>query len=199
MIQNDPRCGIDLLFFVSKISRGEAAGRGAGPPAPCAVTVTVDIIIEDIRWADLQAIADTACSAALKAVDLTPANFEISVLACDDTRIAALNADFRQKGTPTNVLSWPSEERAAARDGDWPARPHLPVDAELGDIAISYDTCLREAAAADILFDHHVTHLMVHGTLHLLGFDHIRDGDAALMERLETEILGKLDIPDPYL
>ena len=72
------------------------------------------------------------------------------------------------------------------------------MDAELGDIAISYDTCAREAADAGIPFDHHVTHLIVHGTLHLLGFDHVRDADGTLMEGFESEILGKLDIPDPY-
>lgn len=156
-------------------------------------------MIEDPRWADLQPLADRACTAALTGAGLDPSAFEISVLACDDTRIATLNEDFRQKGQPTNVLSWPSEERGAMAEGDMPDPPQLPMDAELGDIAISYDTCAAEAAAAGKPFDHHVIHLMVHGTLHLLGFDHIRDGDAALMEGLETEILGKLDIPDPYL
>ena len=72
------------------------------------------------------------------------------------------------------------------------------MDCELGDIAISYDTCAREAAEAGKPFDFHVIHLIVHGTLHLLGYDHERDGDATLMEGLEVEILGKLDIPDPY-
>jgi probable rRNA maturation factor len=110
-----------------------------------------------------------------------------------------LNADFRQKGTPTNVLSWPSNERGAEADGDMPVQPQLPQDAELGDIAISYDTCAREAAQSGTPFADHVTHLIVHGTLHLLGFDHLRDLDGALMEGLETEILGKLDIADPYL
>ena len=79
-----------------------------------------------------------------------------------------------------------------------PLPPKLPMDAELGDIAISYDTCAREAAQAGTPIDHHVTHLIVHATLHLLGFDHVRDADATLMEGFETEILGKLDIPDPY-
>ena len=159
--------------------------------------MSVEILIEDDRW-DLGAIAPRAVEAALIGAGLDPSAFEVSLLACDDARIAALNADFRQKGTPTNVLSWPSDERGAMADGEMPLPPQLPMDTELGDIAISYDTCAAEAAAAGKPFDHHVTHLLVHGTLHLLGFDHERPRDAALMEGLETEILGKLDIPDPY-
>lgn len=160
--------------------------------------MTVDIICEDTRWGDLEALAGCAVEAALSGVGLEPSAFEVSLLACDDARIAALNADFRHKGQPTNVLSWPSDERGAMAEGEMPVLPALPKDAELGDIAISYDTCAREAAEAGKPFEDHVTHLIVHGTLHLLGFDHIRDGDATLMEGLETEILGKLDIPDPY-
>jgi len=162
------------------------------------VTAQVDILIEDDRWTSLEPLATGACTAALVCVGLDPSDFEVSILACDDIRIAALNADFREKGTATNVLSWPSDERGALQDGDRPISPNLPMDAELGDIAISYDTCAREAAEAGKPFDEHVTHLIVHGTLHLLGFDHVREKDGDLMERFETEILGKLDIPDPY-
>lgn len=162
------------------------------------MTAQIDILIEDDRWATLEPLAQSACDAALVGAGLDPSEFEISILACGDERIAALNADFRQKGTATNVLSWPSDERAAEAEGDMPIPPNLPMDAELGDIAISYDTCAREAADAGTPFDDHVTHLIIHGTLHLLGFDHVRDGDARLMEGLETEILGKLDISDPY-
>lgn len=163
------------------------------------MTVTLEISVEDDRWATgFTDLAAAACTAALAGVHLDPALFEISILACDDTRIAQLNADFRQKGKATNVLSWPSDERGAPAPGERPDPPCLPMDAELGDIAISFDTCAREAAEAGTPFDHHVTHLMVHATLHLLGFDHIHDADAELMEGLEVEILGKLDIPNPY-
>ncbi len=159
----------------------------------------VECVIEDSRWVGLDALADRAAVAALSSVGLEASAFEIGLLACDDNRICVLNADFRQKGTATNVLSWPSSERGADDDGDMPVQPQLPQDAELGDIAISYDTCAREAAQSGRPFADHVTHLIVHGTLHLLGFDHVRDADAAVMEGLEAEILGKLDIPDPYL
>ena len=158
----------------------------------------VDVLIEDDRWGDLTPIADRATAAVLIGLGMEPSVFEISVLACDDQRIAALNADFRNKATPTNVLSWPAMDRGVAVDGEMPLTRQPGIDAELGDIAISYDTCKQEADLAGIAFDDHVTHLLVHGTLHLLGFDHIRDMDAALMEGLETEILGKMGISDPY-
>jgi len=155
----------------------------------------VETIIEDERWAEagLEPLAERACAAALDHLGIDGA--EISLLACDDTRIAALNADFRGKPVPTNVLSWPSEERGAEAPG---GEPLPPEDLELGDIAIAFETCAREAVAADKPFADHVTHLLVHGTLHLLGYDHIEDKDAGLMEALEVEILGKLGIADPY-
>jgi probable rRNA maturation factor len=160
--------------------------------------MTVDCIIEDPRWAELEALATTATDAALTRLGLEPSVFEISVLACDDTRIAALNSDFRSKAKPTNVLSWPSDERGAAVDGEMPVAPQIGPDNELGDIAIAYDTCAREAEEAGKSMRDHTLHLLVHGTLHLLGFDHERDRDATLMEGLETEILGKLGLRDPY-
>jgi probable rRNA maturation factor len=162
----------------------------------------VDCLIEDHRWeqVDLEALAETACAAALEGIGLDPAAFEISLLGCSDARIADLNADFRGKPKPTNVLSWPSEERGAARPGDRPKAPRRdPMGpTELGDIAIAWETCMREAQAGGRTTADHVTHLLVHGTLHLLGYDHETDPDAALMEGLETEILGKMGVADPY-
>ncbi|WP_298498224.1 rRNA maturation RNase YbeY [uncultured Maritimibacter sp.] len=156
--------------------------------------MVVDLVIEDERWEafGLEALAERAVSATLadRAVE-----GEVALLACDDTRIADLNSEFRQKGQPTNVLSWPSEERGAVAPG---GAPYPPTDEELGDIAIAYDTCEREASEQGKSMEHHVTHLLVHGTLHLLGYDHIDDKDADLMENLEVEILGKLGIADPY-
>lgn len=162
-----------------------------------------DTIIEDERWDTVafEEVAETAAQATLAHLGLKAEGFEIAVLACDDAKIAVLNADFRDKTSATNVLSWPSEERGAQRDGDTPEPPHhagpAPVE-ELGDIAISYDTCAREATRDHKDMSAHVMHLMVHGTLHLLGYDHIRDKDATLMEAHEVAILGKLGLPDPY-
>ena len=162
--------------------------------------MTVDCIIEDPRWADVdfEALAESASDAALMRLGLEPSVFEVSVLACDDMRIATLNADFRDKAKATNVLSWPSVERAASIPGEMPVVPSVGGDTELGDIAIAYETCAREAVAQDKTLKIHVTHLIVHGTLHLLGYDHENEPDAALMEGLETEILGNLGLPDPY-
>mgnify|MGYP005992599593 CR=1 FL=1 len=115
-------------------------------------------------------------------------------------RIADLNADFRGKPTPTNVLSWPAEERGAATDGDLPlaVEPDFDGALELGDIAIAYDTCAREAIDANKSLEDHLRHLVVHGVLHLLGYDHIRDLDATVMEALEVEILGNMGLDNPY-
>ncbi|MEM1374671.1 MAG: rRNA maturation RNase YbeY [Pseudomonadota bacterium] len=151
----------------------------------------IDVILEDDRWDGLEALARPAAAAVLARMATTG---EIVIMGCDDARIAALNADFRGKPQPTNVLSWPSEERAAEKDGDWP----LKAQGELGDIAIAYETCQREADAQGKAFEAHVTHLIVHGILHLLGFDHETDADAALMEGLEVEILGNLGVANPY-
>ena len=157
-----------------------------------------DVVLEDARWSAVQVedLAGRAVTAALDHLGLGGA-WEVVVLACDDSRIATLNADFRGKPRPTNVLSWPSEERGAEADGGAPVPPD-PADPELGDIALAYETCAAEAAAAGKSLADHATHLIVHGTLHLLGYDHERDADATLMERLEVEILGKLGLADPY-
>ncbi len=125
---------------------------------------------------------------------------ELSLLACDDARIAALNADFRDKPIATNVLSWPEEDLSPDLAGDAPRAPTSDPGGAfgLGDIAIAYDTCAREAAEQGKPMVDHVTHLIVHGTLHLLGYDHIRDQDAAVMEAIEVKLLGIMGVPDPY-
>jgi probable rRNA maturation factor len=163
----------------------------------------VDIVIEDARWESfgLERLAERACRAALDALGLGSAGYQVVLMGCDDARIAGLNADFRGKPVPTNVLSWPSEERGAEVAGDEPDLPE-PGDEDdpcaLGDIAIAHETCLREAAAAGKPAEDHVTHLIVHGLLHCLGYDHEDDADAAVMEGHEVRILASLGLPDPY-
>lgn len=165
---------------------------------------SIDVLIEDARWDDvkLTPLCNRAFGAVFAARGISGKGYEVSVLACDDARIAALNAEFRDKPTPTNVLSWPAHELAPLTAGDDPAPPPdvlaNPMDTELGDIAVSYDTCLREAEAGKIAFEDHLTHLLAHSCLHLLGFDHETDADAARMEGLETKILASLGIADPY-
>jgi probable rRNA maturation factor len=163
----------------------------------------IDIVLEDPRWQalGLEPLADRAARATLAALNLPTAGFQIVVMGCDDARIAALNADHRGKPKPTNVLSWPSEERAPDTPGQIPENPEPgdPDDPEsLGDIALAYETCATEAAEQGKPLTDHVTHLTVHGILHLLGYDHIDDKDAELMEETEVRILATLGLADPY-
>jgi probable rRNA maturation factor len=163
----------------------------------------VDVVIEDARWEafGLEPLAGRAAAAVLAGLGLPRAGFQVVVMGCDDARIAALNADFRGKPQPTNVLSWPAADLSPDRPGDTPRIPDPgdPDDPEpLGDIAIAWETCAREAAGQGKRPEDHVTHLLVHGTLHLLGYDHIDDADAAVMEALEVRILDKLGVADPY-
>lgn len=163
----------------------------------------VETVIEDARWEafGLAPLAERAARAALEGAGLPVEGFLIGLMGCDDARIAVLNADFRGKPKPTNVLSWPSEERGAEYAGEVPDAPEPgePDDPEsLGDIAIAWETCVDEAEAQGKPLADHVTHLVVHGTLHLLGYDHVEDEDAALMEGLEVRILASLGVSDPY-
>jgi probable rRNA maturation factor len=166
--------------------------------------VPIEVIVEDDRWGavDLDRLAARAGHAALVHAGLDPDAWELCVLACDDSRIATLNADFRGKPAPTNVLSWPAQERAPETPGARPAPPVVDTPEEeaafLGDIAIAWETCAREAEAAGREVSDHATHLVVHAVLHLLGYDHERDLDATLMETTEVAILGKLGVSDPY-
>ncbi|EEX08262.1 conserved hypothetical protein [Ruegeria lacuscaerulensis ITI-1157] len=162
--------------------------------------MNLEISVEDSRWQRLEELSRRAVSATLAYLRMNPDLCEVSILGCDDSRIAELNNEFRGKPAPTNVLSWPAEDLAPEEPGATPPLPEPDFTGEivLGDIAISYDTCLREANEAGKSMDDHVVHLIVHGVLHLLGYDHVRDPDATLMEGCEIEILGKLGIDNPY-
>ena len=163
----------------------------------------VDCVIEDDRWQSigLDRVAWRAVQATLAALELPETGFTLSVMGCDDARISALNASFRDKKTATNVLSWPYDDLSAEDEGGAPDLPE-PGEADdpasLGDIALSYDTCAREAEAAGKPLADHVTHLIVHGLLHCVGYDHVQEGDAALMEATEARILATLGLSDPY-
>ncbi|NBC88625.1 MAG: rRNA maturation RNase YbeY [Alphaproteobacteria bacterium] len=162
--------------------------------------MVLEVVIEDARWAGagLETIGAEALAAVLARRGLTAA--DATLLAASDARVARLNADFRGKPAPTNVLSWPSRDLGPPEPGAPPPlpRPDATGDLYLGDIALAWETCAREAAAAGRPISAHATHLVVHAILHLLGYDHIFDQDADLMERLEVEILSTLGVPDPY-
>ncbi|MEE4189321.1 MAG: rRNA maturation RNase YbeY [Roseobacter sp.] len=164
--------------------------------------MVLEVLCEDVRWEsmDLRSLTAATAEMTLAQVGLQGSPVELSVLACDDERIATLNTDFRGKAGATNVLSWPADDLAAAHDGGQPEPPQPGPDGviALGDVAISYDTCLREAVDMAKPMAEHSTHLIVHGILHLLGYDHIRDRDALLMQDMERKILGKMGLNDPY-
>jgi probable rRNA maturation factor len=135
--------------------------------------------------AKLPALIAAAIAAANQAAG--PAQGAVTVMVDDDERIRALNRLWRGFDKPTNVLSFPSPDTQPG-----PART-------LGDIAISYETAAREAAAEDKSLADHVAHLSVHGFLHLLGYDHESDDDAEEMEGLERVILARIGVSDPYV
>jgi probable rRNA maturation factor len=133
------------------------------------------------------AVVERAAEAAFAAVPEAPAQAEISIALVDDDAIRALNRDFRGKDQPTNVLSFPAPPL------NIPGAPAL-----LGDIAVAYQTTAAEAAAEAKSIAAHLSHLIVHGVLHLVGYDHIDPEDAELMEAMERDILAALGIADPY-
>ncbi|WP_055047145.1 rRNA maturation RNase YbeY [Devosia sp. A16] len=136
---------------------------------------------------NLEAVAETAIRAALKQSEAEVTGVtEVSVVLTDDAEQRELNRQWRGFDKSTNVLSFPQIE------------PFAPVSGLLGDITLARETVAREAEEMGIGFEAHFTHLVVHGFLHLLGYDHIEDEDAEEMEGLESEILATLGIADPY-
>jgi probable rRNA maturation factor len=160
-----------------------ARKRRPGPPA-------VDIMVEAVQWKgkrNTKALLQRAIAAAAAAVPTRGG--EVAIVLTDDKASRVLNRVWRKKNTPTNVLSFPASEPHGAD-----ATPR-----RLGDIVIAYETTEREARAERKPFAHHLTHLAVHGFLHLVGYDHVADDDAQAMEGLETSILARLGVPDPYI
>lgn len=141
---------------------------------------------EDAEW-----LAERAALAALGAVWMSedgPA--ELSVVLADDELVQTLNRDYRGKDKPTNVLSFALTE---ADEPDVEGAPTL-----LGDVVLAWETLVRESKEQGKPLSNHLCHLVVHGVLHLLGYDHEVDAEAEEMERLEVEVLATLDVPDPY-
>jgi probable rRNA maturation factor len=143
-------------------------------------------------WETLTARA--AAAAAQVASELANPRLSASLLFTSDAEIRELNRNWRRRDKPTNVLSFPMLEREALLELPPEGPPEL-----LGDIAIAHETCAREAAEKGIALEHHVAHLIVHGLLHLAGYDHeISTADAEAMEALETKALAICGIADPY-
>ena len=144
----------------------------------------IEVEIEDPAWTsalpETEAVATRAAEAALTAASQAG---DVTVLLADDATVADLNERFRGKSGPTNVLSFPAAETARAH---------------LGDIALAFGVCEGEARAQGKPLAHHLTHLVAHGVLHLVGYDHITDTEAETMEALERQLLSGLGVPDPY-
>lgn len=145
--------------------------------------ITTDLIVEETGWEavpDLAALCDRAFAAAAA---VEPAEGTVSLLLADDAALHQLNRDFRGKDKPTDVLSFPAHEMD---------RP------QLGDIAVALGVSARDAEVQGISLADHLTHLLVHGYLHLLGHDHEEEEEAEIMEGLEIKALASLGIPNPY-
>ncbi|WP_315735580.1 MULTISPECIES: rRNA maturation RNase YbeY [unclassified Bradyrhizobium] len=155
---------------------------------------TTEVIVAADCWQDqpdAEEVIHRAIVAAAETVDADVGDAEIAVMLTDDDGIRTLNSNWRGIDKPTNVLSFPALQPTGPRGED--DAPRM-----LGDIAIAYETMRREADEEQKPFAHHLSHLTVHGFLHLVGYDHETDDEAEEMEALEREILAHLGIPDPY-
>ena len=140
---------------------------------------------------DAEAVIHRAIEVAAEIADADVGEAELAVMLTDDKGIRTLNSNWRGIDKPTNVLSFPALQPTGSASPD--DAPRM-----LGDIAIAYETTRREADDEQKPFDHHLSHLAVHGFLHLIGYEHEKDDEAEAMEGLEREILARLGIPDPY-
>lgn len=154
------------------------------------IPVEIDLVVEAGDWpgeAALTLLVDRAVSAAF-AETAAAGHSELSIVFSDDAHIRTLNAGWRGKDKATNVLSFPAFP--------FPKGGKLPP--MLGDIVLASETVAREAALEEKPFENHITHLVIHGLLHLLGYDHETDAEAEEMEAIERAALARLAIPDPY-
>jgi probable rRNA maturation factor len=174
--------------------RNQNAGmQNPGTKLSSALPLTEVLVVADC-WQtepDAEAVIHRAINAAAEIAGADVGDAELAVMLTDDSGIRTLNNNWRGIDKPTNVLSFPAlQPTGTATPSDVPRM--------LGDIAIAYETTRKEADDEQKPFDHHLSHLAVHGFLHLIGHDHENDDDAEAMEGLEQEILAHLGIPDPY-
>jgi probable rRNA maturation factor len=167
--------------------------RNSATMAQLALPITEVLVVADC-WQtepDAEAVIQRAVAAAAEIAKAGIGEAELAVMLTDDSGIRTLNNNWRGIDKPTNVLSFPALPPTGAGGPD--DAPRM-----LGDIAIAYETTRKEADDEQKPFDHHLSHLAVHGFLHLIGYDHEQDHDAEEMESLEQAILAQLGIPDPY-
>ena len=148
-------------------------------------------------------IAQTSLTMSVDDFSQKSTDYKISILASNDLEVMRLNEQFRGFRTATNILSWPEHAYSRIKPG---GQPELIVESQayfrrqdfLGNLAISFDRCSSEAEEANITFEDHITHLLIHGCLHLFGFDHEDELDAKRMEDTEIRLLSRLGITSPY-
>ncbi len=163
-------------------------------------SLDIDIIVRDSCWEaavhDVVEVCRVSACVAFSAGG-RPGVAEAALVLADDDFVAGLNRQYRNRGGATNVLSFAatdfSDHELSAME---PTMENSPI--MLGDIIVARETMVREAAESGISIEHHLRHLVVHGMLHLLGFDHMTDDEAAEMESRETQILATLGVADPY-
>lgn len=160
---------------------------------------TIEVTSTCTGWSEVCSTAerlarDAAQLAAVRGIAVSglacPASVELGVTLASAVEQQRLNRDYREQDVPTNVLAFPA----------WEPGTHIPPGAPLllGDVVLAFETVLREACDQDKPVANHLCHLVVHGVLHLLGFDHLTQSEAVRMESLETSILAELGVPDPY-
>jgi probable rRNA maturation factor len=165
-------------------------------PQRCELTIDIAQPCRDWRKAlpKAAALCRRAAQVAIDAGNLEIADAELSIVLGDDALLQRLNKAWRGKDAPTNVLSFPAQEFGGRLVS--PVQPGVPLP--LGDVVLGFETISREAAEQGKALDDHLAHLIVHGVLHLLGFDHEAEADAEQMEALERDVLSRLGIADPY-
>jgi probable rRNA maturation factor len=162
----------------------------AAAEGPADGGIEIDLLVEAGTWppeTELAAIARRAVDGVLVEIGAKQ-SCELSLVFSDDAHVRTLNAGWRGKDQPTNVLSFPA----------FPSNPGAALPPMLGDVVLAAETVAAEALAEGKPLVHHISHLIVHGILHLIGYDHETDAEAEEMEELERRILAGLDIPDPY-
>ncbi len=152
----------------------------------------IEIAVHSALWRkavpDIRSRARRAALAALVGADRMDPQTSVSLLFADDETIRPLNSAYRKKDAPTNVLSFPAPDNV----------PPAGIKRSLGDVILAVETVLAEAVRDNKPIGDHLSHLIVHGVLHLIGFDHETSAEADIMEPMETQILARLGIPDPY-
>lgn len=188
----EPSTRVNLPSATVPTSKPKTKSAASGGEALC-----IDVMVRSQRWRrDVAELSRLCAETARRAYDMAGGDqgeAQVSIVLTSDRAVQALNRTFRGHDKPTNVLSFPAAPAPMAAAAGCAPPPRL-----LGDVVIAYGTTAAEAAAAGKALGDHLRHLIVHGILHVLGYDHQSEKDAAVMERLEAAILASFGMSDPY-